>query len=68
MSKITNNILVKYLFESKEELKKVTWPSQKDTIKYSLVVAGLSIAAGLYFGVIDWLFSLGIEQLINLTK
>ncbi|MBU1126400.1 MAG: preprotein translocase subunit SecE [Patescibacteria group bacterium] len=68
MSKLTQNILVKYLYESKEEMKKVTWPSQKDTIKYSLVVAALSIAAGIYFGFADWLLTLGVEQLINLTK
>lgn len=68
MSRLANNIAVKYLRESKEELQKVTWPSQKDTIRYSLIVAGLSIAFGVYFGVADWLLSLGMEALVKLTQ
>lgn len=68
MSKITENILVKYLIESKEELQKVTWPSQKETIKYSVIVAALSVAAGAYFFAVDWILSLGLEGLINITQ
>ena len=68
MSKLTDTIGVKYLRESKEELQKVTWPSQKDTIRYSIIVAIISVASGLYFGVADWALAIGMEELVKLTQ
>ena len=44
------------------ELKKVTWPSWKDVLKYSLVVFIFMVAMGIIIGVID----LGSGALIDL--
>lgn len=59
---------VKYLRESKEELQKVTWPSQKDTIRYTIIVIVISAACAVYFGGLDFILSKGIEALVNLTQ
>jgi preprotein translocase SecE subunit len=57
-----------YLRESKEELEKVTWPSRKDTARYSALVIAASVAVGAFFAGLDWALNLGLEQLIGLTS
>lgn len=59
--------LIEYVKGSKEELKKVTWPSKKETVKYSLLVIAISIGVAAFFGGLDWILSLGLEQLIELV-
>ncbi len=61
---LTNNRLVRYLKESREELRKVIWPTPETTRKHTLLVIGISLFIGLYFAVLDYLLNLGIEQLI----
>ena len=56
-----------YLREAKEELLKVSWPSKKDTITYSVIIVLITILMGIYFTGLDWLFTLGFNWLINLT-
>lgn len=43
------------------ELKKVAWPTRKDTIKLTLIVIGISLIIGLYIGIIDVLLTKGLE-------
>ncbi len=65
-SKAKGNKLFKYLRESKEELEKVTWPTQKETVRYSILVIVFSLALALYFGVVDYILNLGLEALLAL--
>lgn len=60
--------LFKYLRESKEELQKVTWPTQKETIRYSILVVVISLLLALYFGVVDQLLNIGLEKLLEITS
>lgn len=39
------------------ELRKVTWPSQKQTISYSAVVVALTLGVAAYFGILDYIFN-----------
>ena len=57
--------LNKYVKESIIELKKVTWPSKKETYRYTLLVIGLSLAMAIFLGALDFLFSLGLEALLK---
>ena len=56
--------LFTYFKESRDELKKVTWPSRELTIRYTIIVATASIAVGLITGGFDYLLSLVIERII----
>lgn len=38
-------------------MKKVVWPTKKQTINYSLVVIGLSLATAIFFGLLDYIFN-----------
>ena len=44
------NIIVKYFRESYEELKKVSWPSRKDTVRDTLIVIGVSLGVAAFLG------------------
>lgn len=44
-----------------DELKKVTWPTRKDTIRLTTIVIGVSLIIGLYIGIIDILLAKGLE-------
>lgn len=46
-----------------EELKKVTWPTRKNTIRLTTIVLGISLIIGLYIGIIDVLLTKGLEML-----
>jgi len=37
-----------------QELKKVNWPTRKETIRYTLGVLGLSFAVAIVLGLIDF--------------
>jgi len=57
--------IVEYFKGSVEEMKKVTWPTKKETQSYTLLVVGISLAVALFLGAIDFIFSLGIELIIK---
>ena len=44
-----------------DELKKVSWPTRKDTIRLTSIVIGVSLIIGLYVGIIDILLAKGLE-------
>jgi len=48
---------IKFLKEVRIELKRVTWLTRKDTIKYTVFVIGLSLAVAAFLGGLDFLFS-----------
>jgi len=52
LSKITN-----YLKEVKVEIKKVNMPTKQETIKYTLIVIGLSLVVAIFLGGLDLLFT-----------
>jgi preprotein translocase SecE subunit len=53
-----------YLREAKEEMEKVTWPSQSTTVRYSIVVVAVSVGIAAFFAGLDWLLNLGLKELI----
>lgn len=57
------NKLVQYFKDSKLELKKVVWPTQKQTINHTMLVIGFSVALALFLGVID----LGLSELVKIV-
>ncbi|MBU2229443.1 preprotein translocase subunit SecE [Patescibacteria group bacterium] len=62
---ITNNKIFRYFKESKDELKKVTWPSRKEAIKHTLIVIGVSVSVAVFLGLADYIMNAGLEQVIK---
>ena len=46
-----------FLREVKQELKKVTWPSRQETIRYTMTVVLISLGVAFFLGFSDLLFS-----------
>lgn len=46
-----------FLKEVKVELKKVNWPTKQETIKYTLIIIGVSLAVMIFLGGLDFLFT-----------
>lgn len=65
MVSLTDNKAVNFLRDAKNELKKVVWPSRKELIKDTLIVIGVSLAVAIFLGVLDFIFSLGVEEVID---
>ncbi len=53
-----------FLKEVKLEMKKVNWPNQQETIKYTLIVIGVSVVVAIFLGTLDFTFSTLLNKLI----
>jgi len=58
------NRLSEFLKEVRLETKKVNWPSRKETVKYTLIVVGVSLIVAVFLGGIDFIFSLLLNKFI----
>jgi len=47
---------IQFLNEVIAELKKVTWPSRRETMKLTVVVIAISVIVGAFIGGLDSLF------------
>ncbi len=48
------NKLIQYFIDSKAELKKVSWPTKKETIKSSILVIVISLLTAIFLGAVDF--------------
>lgn len=56
--------LTNYIQLSIVELKKVIWPTKKEIIQHTLLVIGISLGVAAFLGIVDWILSLGMQNLI----
>jgi preprotein translocase subunit SecE len=59
------NRITAYARQSRDELRKVVWPSRQSTIKNTLLVIGFSLFVAGFLGLVDFLFNAGLEALIQ---
>ncbi|MCH7492243.1 preprotein translocase subunit SecE [Patescibacteria group bacterium] len=59
------NKLISYFKESKDELKKVIWPSRSETIKYTLLVMAISVGMAIFLGILDFGLDKVVEQVFR---
>ena len=60
--------VVTYVKESVDELKKVSWPSRKETIRLSLMVIIGSVVVGAMFTFLDFGLARGLSKLIEVVQ
>jgi len=56
--------IVDYIKDTRSELKHVSWPTRKQAIVFTIIVILISVGVSLYLGVLDALFSLGLEKIV----
>ncbi|MES2437335.1 MAG: preprotein translocase subunit SecE [Patescibacteria group bacterium] len=57
--------LFSYIRETRGELKHVTWPTRRQATVFTLVVILLSLGLAIILGFFDYIFSMGLQYLIN---
>ncbi|NCN07224.1 preprotein translocase subunit SecE [Candidatus Falkowbacteria bacterium] len=58
------NKLVQYIRDSKNEVKKVTWPTKKEVKQHTILVIVISLAVAFFLGLADFILTKVIEQII----
>jgi len=56
--------IVIFFQEVKMEIKKVNWPTKKETIRYTLIVIAISIAVAIYLGGLDFIFTTILNKFV----
>ncbi len=58
------NKIITFFKEARIELKKVNWPTKKQTINYTLLVIGVSLAVAAFLGGLDYLFGYLLKEFV----
>lgn len=58
------NKISQYIKASFAEMKKVTWPTKKETYNYTIMVIGVSLGVALFLGLLDIFFGWGLEFIV----
>jgi len=58
------NRIKSFLKEVRLEMKKVNWPTKKETARYTLIVVGLSIVVAAFLGGLDFVFQYLLNKFI----
>jgi preprotein translocase subunit SecE len=49
----------------KAEFRKIVWPTQEKLTKQTIAVVSVSLVLGLLISVLDWVFQLGLTNVIH---
>ena len=61
-------VIVTFLGEARTEVHKVNWPTREQTVRYTLIVIGLSVVIAMYLGGIDFVLNQILNKLISLKQ
>lgn len=56
--------IVTFLKEVHLEMKKVNWPSYQETVKYTLIVIGISLLVAAFLSTLDFIFTALLNKFI----
>ncbi|OGZ17358.1 MAG: preprotein translocase subunit SecE [Candidatus Nealsonbacteria bacterium RBG_13_36_15] len=58
------NRIKTFLKEVRLEIKKVNWPTRQETLRYTLIVIGVSVAVASFLGGLDFIFTALLTKFI----
>ncbi|MGB9743154.1 MAG: preprotein translocase subunit SecE [Minisyncoccales bacterium] len=56
--------IASFFKEVKIEIKKVNWPTKRETIRYTLIVLTIAFFVALYLGLLDLIFTTLLKKFI----
>jgi preprotein translocase subunit SecE len=59
------NVVIKYLKETRAELKKVNWPSRQEATNLTLIVIAVTAFMTILLGTLDFIFSWLFELILG---
>lgn len=51
------NVIIKYLKETRAELRKVSWPTRQEALNLTLIVVAFTVFMTALLGIIDYIFA-----------
>ncbi len=60
------NKIVRYVRETRGEIRKVTWPTRQESQRLTAIVLGVTALMALFLGVLDFMFSNTVQRLVGL--
>ena len=68
-NRVKNNMKTpnKFIQEVKQEAFKVTWPTKKETLQGTLMVAAMAIIASLFFLLVDQIFKFFLDIILKVS-
>jgi preprotein translocase subunit SecE len=54
---LRQNAIIRYLKETRAELRKVNWPTRQEAINLTFIVLAATVAMAIILGAIDFLFA-----------
>ncbi len=57
--------LLTYLSDTRGELRHVSWPTQRQTMLYTILVIAVSIVTAIYLGLLDFGFTRGLAFILK---
>lgn len=53
-----------YFKDVRAEMRHVSWPTRRQAVVYTVVVIAVSVITAVYLGLLDYVFSLVLKQII----
>jgi preprotein translocase subunit SecE len=57
--------VIRYLRETRAELKKVTWPTREEATNLTYIVLGVTLAFSVFLGLLDWIFTQVFQLILS---
>jgi preprotein translocase subunit SecE len=51
------NFVVRFLRETRSEMRKVVWPTRREAVNMTAIVLGVTLLMAAGLGIVDWLFT-----------
>lgn len=61
-----SNAIVRYVRETRGELRKVTWPTRQESQRLTAIVLGVTAVMAIFLGLLDFIFANSIQALVEL--
>ena len=62
------NPITQYLKDTRSELNHVAWPTQTQTVVFTLLVAAISLGVAAYLGAFDYIFTIALGDVVGASN
>jgi preprotein translocase subunit SecE len=58
--------IIAFFQETRQEIAKVTWPTQRETVMTTIMIVAMAVIAGIFFLAVDSVLGFGIEKILGM--
>jgi preprotein translocase subunit SecE len=64
----TKTSLSDFVRETRHEIAKVSWPTQKETLQTTVAIVVMALLAGVFFFCVDWALGQAISRVLGMNS